>query len=195
MLIIKPTHNESKSDLELIEIYKHSSDLKVLGQLYNRYTHLVFGVCLKYFKNSDDSKDAVMHIFEKLIDSLLKHDIQNFKSWLHVTSRNHCLMELRRRKSKKIVSSDEFSIVESMESSISVHHNDEDLLNEDLLLMEKCMEKLSEEQKNCIELFYLEERSYNEVSLESGYELKKVKSFIQNGKRNIKNCIEKNREQ
>jgi len=195
MLIIKPTHNESKSDLELIEIYKHSSDLKVLGQLYNRYTHLVFGVCLKYFKNSDDSKDAVMHIFEKLIDSLLKHDIQNFKSWLHVTSRNHCLMELRRRKSKKIVSSDEFSIVESMESSISVHHNDEDLLNEDLLLMKKCMEKLSEEQKNCIELFYLEERSYNEVSLESGYELKKVKSFIQNGKRNIKNCIEKNREQ
>ena len=194
MLINNPQHNDSKSDLELIDMYKQSNDLKILGQLYSRYTHLVFGVCLKYLKNSDDSKDAVMQLFEKLIDSLLKHDIQNFKSWLHVTSRNHCLMELRRRKSNRIISNDEFSIVESMESSIPVHHNDEDLLNEDLLIMKKCMEKLSEEQKNCIKLFYLEERSYNEVSLESGYELKKVKSFIQNGKRNIKNCIEKNRE-
>ncbi len=194
MLINNPQHNDSKSDLELIDMYKQSNDLKILGQLYSRYTHLVFGVCLKYLKNSDDSKDAVMQLFEKLIDSLLKHDIQNFKSWLHVTSRNHCLMELRRRKSNRIISSDEFSIVESMESSVSVHHNDEDLLNEDLLIMKKCMEKLSEEQKNCIKLFYLEERSYNEVSLESGYELRKVKSFIQNGKRNIKNCIERNRE-
>jgi len=194
MLINNPQHNDSKSDLELIDMYKQSNDLKILGQLYSRYTHLVFGVCLKYLKNSDDSKDAVMQLFEKLIDSLLKHDIQNFKSWLHVTSRNHCLMELRRRKSNRIISNDEFSIVESMESSIPVHHNDEDLLNEDLLIMKKCMEKLSEEQKNCIKLFYLEERSYNEVSLESGYELRKVKSFIQNGKRNIKNCIERNRE-
>ncbi len=194
MLINSPTHSDSKSDLELIGMYKQTSDLKILGQLYSRYTHLVFGVCLKYLKNSDDSKDAVMQIFEKLIDSLLKHDVQNFKSWLHVTSRNHCLMELRKRKSHKIIASSDFSIVESMESPLSVHHNDEDLLNEDLLLMKKCMEKLSEEQKYCIKLFYLEERSYNEVSLESGYELKKVKSFIQNGKRNIKNCIEKNRE-
>jgi len=194
MLINNPQHNDSKSDLELIDMYKQSNDLKILGQLYSRYTHLVYGVCLKYLKNSDDSKDAVMQLFEKLIDSLLKHDIQNFKSWLHVTSRNHCLMELRRRKSNRIISNDEFSIVESMESSIPVHHNDEDLLNEDLLIMKKCIEKLSEEQKNCIKLFYLEERSYNEVSLESGYELRKVKSFIQNGKRNIKNCIERNRE-
>jgi len=194
MLINSPTHSDSKSDLELIGIYKQTNDLKILGQLYNRYTHLVFGVCLKYLKNTEDSKDAVMQIFEKLIDSLLKHDVQNFKSWLHVTSRNHCLMELRKRKSSKTTSNSDFSMVESMESSLSVHHNDEDLLNEDLLLMKRCMEKLSEEQKNCIKLFYLEERSYNEVSLESGYELKKVKSLIQNGKRNIKNCIEKNRE-
>ena len=194
MLRTNSSNRNQDSDQELILLYKKSGDLEILGELYQRYTHLVFGVCLKYLKNKEDSKDAVMQIFEKLIDSLLKHEVQNFKSWLHVTSRNHCLMQLRKRKSSKVSSSSDFLTIESMESSISLHHNDEDLLNGDLLLMKKCMEDLSEEQKNCIKLFYLEERSYKEVSLESGYEIKKVKSFIQNGKRNIKNCIEKNRE-
>jgi RNA polymerase sigma-70 factor (ECF subfamily) len=183
-----------QSDQDLIILYKRSRSLDVLGQLYHRYTHLVFGVCLKYLKNKEDSKDAVMQIFEKLISSLIKYEVQNFKSWLHVTSRNHCLIELRRRKSQKIHTNVDISIIESMESSIAVHHDDKDLLSEELNVMKKCMEKLKEEQKQCIQLFYIEEQSYKEVSLNSGYELKKVKSFIQNAKRNIKICIENYRE-
>lgn len=174
-------------------MYKESSDLEVLAQLYDRYMHMVFGVCLKYL-NHDDSQDAVMQVFEKLIDSVKRHEIANFKSWLHVTTRNHCLMELRKRKQDKTLSNYEDSTIIDMESVYSVHHNDEDLLNGDLILMKKCMEKLPLKQKECIELFYIQEHSYQEVSQHSGYELKKVKSYIQNGKRNIKICIENNRE-
>ena len=93
-----PEENSALSDVELIALYKESHDLKWLGILYQPYTAMVYGVCLKYLKNKEDSKDAVMQIFEKLIDSLKKHDVQNFKSWLHVTARNFCLMELRKRK-------------------------------------------------------------------------------------------------
>lgn len=194
MLNVNSSHNDSKNDLQLIDMYKESGNLNILGDLYNRYTHLVFGVCLKYLRDSEDSKDAVMQIFEKLIGSLKKHEIQNFKSWLHVTSRNHCLMELRRRKQSKIESNVDPFLLESVEFSISMHHNDEDPIDQDLKLMKICLEKLPEAQKKCMQMFYLEESSYNEVSLKLGYEIKKVKSYIQNGKRNIKICIEKNRE-
>ena len=188
------SYKNTKSDLELISEYKVDGDLNILGELYQRYTTLVYGVCLKFYRNKEDSQDAVMQIFEKLIDSLLKHDVQNFKSWLHVTSRNHCLMDLRKRKSSKKESHLEPSAIESVEFSISMHHNDEDTLTNDLTLLKDCMEKLPEKQKICIDYFFLNEQSYKEVSVNSGYELNKVKSYIQNGRRNLKNCIEKNRE-
>ena len=188
----KSTYNSALSDQELILLYKDHSDLAVLAQLYERYMHLVYGVCLKYL-NPDDSQDAVMQVFEKLIDSVKKHEIANFKSWLHVTSRNHCLMELRKRKKEKFPLSIDNEVI-NMESSSFMHHNDEDLFNGDIEIMKKCLEKLPEKQKECIELFYIQENSYQEVSKQSGYELKRVKSYIQNGKRNIKICIEKNRE-
>lgn len=185
---------DQKSDLELIAYYKQSGDLEVLGMLYNRYIHLVYGVSLKYLKNPDESQDAAMQVFEKLIESLKKHNIQNFKSWLHVTTRNHCLMELRSRKTRGSKTVTDFSLVSDMEIGTPLHHNNELSIENDLTLMKQCLEKLPEEQKRCIELFYLEQRSYKEVSLIAEFELKKVKSFIQNGKRNIKNCIENNRE-
>jgi RNA polymerase sigma-70 factor (ECF subfamily) len=183
-----------KSDIELIARYKQSDDLEVLGILYNRYIQLVYGVSLKYFKNPDESQDAAMQIFEKLIESLKKHDIRNFKSWLHVTTRNYCLMELRSRKTRGLKTDTDLSLIPDMEFTTSEHHNSEPDIENDLTLMKQCIDKLPDEQKKCIELFYLEQRSYKEVSLLAEFELKKVKSFIQNGKRNIKNCIEQNRE-
>jgi len=185
-----------KSDVYLINYYKQSDDPEVVGILFNRYVHLVYGVCLKYLKNTQDSQDAVMQVFEKLIISLKKHDIQNFKSWLHITTRNHCLMELRSRKVKGMKSDADLSSVSNMEFSTFSHLNNEKFdLETDLVLMKDCIERLPEGQQNCIELFYFEKRSYKEVSLLTELDLKTVKSFIQNGKRNIKNCIEKKREE
>ena len=193
MQIAQESHSE-ESDQELIQRYKNSKDLAIIGLLYKRYSHLVFGVSLKYLKNSEESKDAVMQVFEKLISSLLKHDISHFKSWLHVTTRNHCLMELRQRKLKGEREGFEKFSEDNMEYSLSVHPINERPVDEDLDLMKKCMDQLPENQRKCMHQFYLDDCSYKEVSLNLGFEMKKVKSYIQNGKRNVKNCIEKNRE-
>src|SRR5688572_5973784 len=109
------------SDLELVEQYKESGDLALVGTLYNRYMTLVYGVCLKYLKDREESRDAVMQIFEKLIVSLKQHDITHFKSWLYVTSRNHCLMALKARKGKNFqeISGD------FMENEVLLHLVDE----------------------------------------------------------------------
>ena len=187
-LIKSKPGNAGLDDAALIALYKKSGDLEVLGQLYGRYMHLVYGLCLKYLQDEALSKDAVMQIFEELIKKLAIHDVQNFKSWLHVLCRNYCLMALRKSSKNKTVSLED-SFVENTEF---VHLNIDDTKEKQLTLMEKCMETLPEEQRISVDLFYLKEKCYKEIAELTGFEMTKVKSYIQNGKRNLKICIEKN---
>ncbi|MCW3462221.1 RNA polymerase sigma factor [Chitinophaga nivalis] len=179
---------QDADDADLIRQYKATGKLDFLAALYQRYMNLVYGVCLQYF-DEDASKDAVMQIFEELISKLKAHEVQNFKSWLHVLSRNHCLMKLRAMKNKESrqVSIDDHPIVENGEI---MHHDNGITLEDNLQSMEKCLETLPEEQKRSVNLFYLQEKSYREVCVITGYEMNKVKSYIQNGKRNLKICME-----
>jgi len=179
-----------QDDLSLIAAYQRSGDLEVLGTLYNKYMHLVFGVCFNYYKDEELSKDAVMQIFEELVVKLKIHQVQNFKSWLHVLSRNHCLMALRKAaKNPTVAMEDNF-----VENGEFVHLDIDDTKETQLTIMEKCMETLTEEQRKSVDLFYLQEKCYKEVADITGYDMLKVKSYIQNGKRNLKICIEKNSE-
>jgi RNA polymerase sigma factor (sigma-70 family) len=180
------THNEG----QLINSYKSSGDLELLGRLYKPYMHLVYGVCLKYLKDREESQDAVIQVFEKLIEQVKKHEIDNFKSWLYVLAKNHCLMVLRSSKYKMNQRHQEIND-NTMESSLILHHNDESVLEDDLTKLEKCIDELQNEQKQCVELFYLEKKPYVVIADKTGYELNKVKSYIQNGKRNLKTCMEK----
>ena len=192
MKFIKNTSKtNTQDDLALIATYQQSGDLEVLGMLYNRYMHLVFGVCFNYFKDEEQSKDAVMQIFEELVVKLKIHQVQNFKSWLHVLSRNHCLMALRKSSKNPMVSLEDNFV----ENDDFVHLDIDDAKETQLTVMEKCMETLPEEQRKSVDLFYLQEKCYKEVAEITGYDMLKVKSYIQNGKRNLKICIEKNSEQ
>ncbi|HVI47092.1 MAG TPA: sigma-70 family RNA polymerase sigma factor [Chitinophaga sp.] len=187
-MFIHQNIKQDAEDAELIREYKATGQLEVLAALYQRYMNLVYGVCLKYF-DEEASKDAVMQIFEELIGKLKQHEVQNFKSWLHVLSRNHCLMKIRAMKNKESlrVSVDEYPVMENGEMG---HHDNGITLEDNLQSMEKCLETLPEEQKRSIGLFYLQEKSYREVSVITGFEMNKVKSYIQNGKRNLKICME-----
>lgn len=176
------------TDTELVDRYKKEEDLSYLGELFARYQSLVYGVCLKYLKDRDEAKDAVMQLFEKLIQTLRVHEVENFKSWLYVTSRNHCLMQIRARKGKF---TQEFS-PEVMENQLLLHPEDEPELEENLTKLEKCIETLVNEQRDCVQLFYLQEKCYKDIAQSTGFDMNKVKSFIQNGKRNLKICMERN---
>lgn len=189
MRFIKNTSRiEEQDDLSLVAAYQKSGDLEVLGKLYNKYMHLVYGVCFNYFKDEEPSKDAVMQIFEELVSKLRIHQVQNFKSWLHVLTRNHCLMALRKSSRNPTVTMEDNFV----ENSDFVHLDIDDTKETQLTIMEKCMETLSEEQRRSVDLFYLQEKCYKEVADITGYDMLKVKSYIQNGKRNLKICIEKN---
>lgn len=179
---------EEQDDTALIARYKSGGDVEVLGVLYNKYMHLVFGVCLNYLKDEEQSKDAVMQIFEELIGKLKIHEVQNFKSWLHVLTRNHCLMALRKQSKQNTISIDDTFV----ENTDFVHLDMDDTKEKKLTVMEKCMETLPDEQRLSVDLFYLQEKCYKEVADITGYDMLKVKSYIQNGKRNLKICIEKN---
>jgi RNA polymerase sigma factor (sigma-70 family) len=184
---------KSLPDLDLIANYKANGDNGIVGVLFERYTHLVFGVCMKYLKDEDEAQDAVMVIFEKLLSDLKKHSVDNFKGWLYMVSKNHCLMHLRGAKSlleKKKELKKDIPVV--MESSYNLHHDKEGDKEVTLTKLEDCIGKLNEKQRVAVELFFLKEKCYQEVVDETGFSMNDVKSFIQNGKRNLKICMEKN---
>ena len=178
------------NEQELLTEYRDTGNLEILGIIYERYMPLVFGLCLKYFKDEEQSKDAVMQIFEELIKKLKIHKVSNFKSWLYTLARNHCLMNIRTSSKHEFVQIEE----NFMENDAFVHLDIDETRENKLHIMEKCIDKLPPEQKDTISLFYLEQKCYKEVSDITGYDLNKVKSYIQNGKRNLKICIEKNSE-
>jgi RNA polymerase sigma-70 factor (ECF subfamily) len=174
------------NDNELILHYKHSKDPEHLGRLYERYIDLVYGVCMKYLSSHEDAQDAVIDIYVELMSKLLKHEVSFFKGWLYQLSCNHCLMKLRKRKSGTTIISMEF-----MQNEV-IWHPDEVLEKEmKLNSMEDCLQQLQEKQKTAVMQFYLEGKCYQEISRITGEEPGKVRSQIQNGKRNLKICMER----
>lgn len=186
----KDRNTDQVSDEELLKEFTSTGDPEVAGRLYTRYMPLVYGVCLKYLKNREDSKDAVMQIFEKLIIEIPKQKIENFRSWLHVVTKNYCLMLLR---SQKAIDQHMTEWVTDqtvfMEYGPVLHPIDEDGPLLDMALA-NCIEKLKGEQKQCIKLFYFENKCYNEIAKNLDLDEKKVKSHLQNAKRNLKLCLE-----
>jgi RNA polymerase sigma-70 factor (ECF subfamily) len=182
--------------MELLRLYKESGELSHWGELYARYTSLVYGVCLKYVRDRDEAKDVMMQLFEKLVTTLLTHDVENFKSWLYVTTRNHCLVHLRAQKAKPSFKSltegkQEFS-PELVENQFLLHLEEEPEIEQNLSKLEKCIDQLTNDQQQCVRLFYLQEKCYKEITGLTGFDLNKVKSYIQNGKRNLQICMEQN---
>jgi len=182
------TPKKDIDDEVLLRRYRDTGDMAVLGELYEAHAEMVYYVCMRYLKDSERSKDAVMQIFEELIHKVNKQEIQRFGSWLYVLSRNHCLTQLRAEKNRHHVSIDEF-----VEFPLAVHPEGEAEDKErQLTALEQCMERLPEKQKRSVDLFFLNEKCYKEIADSTGYSLKEVKSYIQNGKRNLKLCMEAN---
>jgi RNA polymerase sigma-70 factor (ECF subfamily) len=148
---------------------------------------LLYGVCLKYLKEPEDAKDAVINIFEELVAKVQKHEIENFKSWLYQVAKNHCLMRLRSEQKKVIVKMD----TGLMQSEENVHLDGVFDKEENFKQLEYCLEQLVVEQRQVIELFYIEGKCYNEIVAQTGLEWNKVRSYIQNGRRNLKLCMDK----
>lgn len=176
------------SDEELLSLFKDTSKAEYFQQLYERYIPLVYGLCLKYLQNTEQSQDAVIDIFENLSQKIQGYEIKIFKNWLYSVVKNHCFHILKENKREIIVNfNSQLMESEPILDLLSENANEdkEDALN-------KCLEQLPEPQRISVEKFFYEDKSYAEIVDETGFHLKSVKSYIQNGKRNLKICIEKN---
>jgi RNA polymerase sigma factor (sigma-70 family) len=174
-------------DKELLAKFYSDGNNKWLGILLERYTMLLLGVCMKYLKDEEEAKDAVQQIFLKVITELPKYKVDYFKSWLYMIAKNLCLMKIREKHGRVPI---EFTDDISLKNE---EFNKSELLEKDktLSLVEEGLHELNAEQQQCVTLFYLQKKSYQEISELTGYNLLQVKSFIQNGKRNLKLIVEK----
>ena len=176
---------EHITDNELLEKFYSDKDNQWLGIVLQRYTLLLFGVCMKYLKNEESAKDAVQQIFLKSLTELSKYKVTYIKSWLYMVAKNHCLMKLR-DKHVYLPIQDKTQILEDNSGWNEIAQKEITLT-----LLENSIEELNPEQKTCVILFYLNKKSYLEIVETTGFNLLQVKSFIQNGKRNLKIWVEK----
>lgn len=180
----KPSH---LTDQELLQQFYTDQNNEWLGILLQRYTLLLLGVCMKYLKNEEEARDSVQQVFLKVIQELQKYKVEYFKSWLYMVAKNHCLMRIREKQGKQQVEITE-------RTNLVIEEKDKKQLEEEDLTLELMVESLKElnpEQQQCVTLFYLQKKSYQEISETSGFTLLQVKSYIQNGKRNLKLLLEK----
>lgn len=185
---MKVDQYQERSDQELLEQFYSSHNNEWLGILLQRYTLLLLGVCMKYLKNEEEAKDSVQQVFLKVIQELQKYKVEYFKSWLYMVAKNHCLMILRDRNGKLTSEINErVTATPGDEADLQALQQNDYTLD----LMASSLQELNAEQRQCVTLFYLEKKSYQEVSQLTGYSMLQVKSYIQNGKRNLKLLIER----
>ena len=183
---MKPARYDHMTDSELLELYYTDKNQEWIGILLERYTLLLLGVCMKYLKDENEAKDCVQQIFLKVLTEVSKYRIEYFKSWLYMVAKNHCLMRLRDRGSKNVK-----ELSEQHPASADAN-KDELLQNEQTYeLLEESIQELSKEQSQCVILFYLKKNSYTQISEKTGYNMMQVKSYIQNGKRNLKIILDR----
>ncbi len=188
---IEPYH--SLSDEELVAKFAQTKQQAYFEELYNRYLHLSYGVCLKMMKNEADSRDVVSDVFKTLYLKLPTANVQSFKAYVYAVSRNECIAKLRKRKSesKKM---QEWQRTENTQNAFM--ENDGLVALSDVgpsmdKLVENAIARLGDEQRTCIHLFFYDNKSYKEIAAQTGYSEKHVKSFLQNGKRNLRIALEK----
>ncbi len=188
MAVIMNIAEDMRSDEELLKAYQLEYKQDLIAILYLRYTELVYGVCMKYFKEEERAKDAVMNIYEELIVKLQVHKVTYFKNWLYSVTKNHCLMELRKTNKTRTIAFEQNIVYSEDFSHLDSIMEKEKKLNR----LEECVELLATEQKISVRMFYLEKKCYKEIASITGHDWNKIRSLIQNGRRNLKLCIENN---
>jgi len=186
MIFFKKIRFKNLSDSDLLKQYKSTGSSEYVGELFSKYSHLVYGVCLNYLKNQQNAKDAVLSVFEKIIVEIKKSEIENFKAWLHTVTKNYCLVQIR-TKQRQILREKIFS--DEINNEIFPVETDEFYEDDKTDEIYSAINNLDKEQKTCIELFYLQNKSYSEIAEIMNYTNNQVKSYIQNGKRNIRNYL------
>jgi len=189
MLLNRRSYVHKLSDEDIISLYKEKQWNSCIDELYQRYSHMVFGVCLKYVKQTENAEDLTLSLFASLTEKLLQHQVQHFKSWLYVSARNSSLMFLRANKMNQELKQDDLLYDDSDQRLDEKLEKDE--LIESLIMV---FEELKQEQRICVQLFYLQKKSYEEVAKITNYSMKEVNSHLQNGRRNLKILLDKRKE-
>lgn len=174
------------SDEALLSLFRETEKHDYFTALYSRYIPLIYGLCLNYLKTKEDAQDAVMELFADVQEKALRYEIKTFRTWIYSVTKNYCLNILR---SKQEIIAVEINahFMELVDFPVLFNESNK---RENFRLLQHCLDQLPEPQQKSIQLFFMEDQSYADIAATTGYHLKSVKSYIQNGKRNLKICID-----
>ncbi|MFQ5674351.1 MAG: RNA polymerase sigma factor [bacterium] len=179
--------NIVERDNATIRSYLETRDVRYLGRLYEAYKKTIFWHCLKMVGNEEDAKDLASETFIRTFDRIEDFKLgAPFCPWLMRIATNLCIDHLRKKNRYKFYKFDE------THSAVAIQNESEP--KQPMISGERIIEKLKKLkplQKRCFCLFYIHNLTYKQIAELTGYPLGKVRSYIQNGKRNFKLLMEK----
>ncbi|MCB0637390.1 MAG: RNA polymerase sigma factor, partial [Lewinella sp.] len=178
------------SDEELLAAARGRRRERFCDEIFRRYHVEVYGLCLYLLREASLSQDLTLQIFAKAFTELSGAEVSQLRPWLLALTRNTCLNHLKQAKKRQQARQDwqartgeqnmlyaENRALETF--SLLQEPGDDDRLH-------ALLATLPAEQRRCLELFYWEGLSYREIAARTGFAEKQVKSYLQNGKRQLR---------
>lgn len=166
--------NTVTSDLALVTAIR-SGDQGAMGELYDRYSSIVYSVALRVLQDTGAAEDVLQEIFMQLWRNPGAFDASrgNMGAWLAVVARHRAIDALRRRKPENDIA----DIIISVEPDLASEA-------ERARVMEKVRAALGtmpKEQRLAIEMAYFEGLTHSEIAEKTGEPLGTIKTRIRNG--------------
>ena len=170
-----------RDESSLLLKYLKTNDLSYLLELYRPYMHLVYGLAFKYVKDPKQSQEIVYCIFKKLIKDIKRQEVRVFGNWLYNLSLDFCKQwrDRGRTESDQIV-----ALGGSTQTPVEFYDDkDDDSFEEEISSMEDEVMRIKSQQEKCSQLFFKEQRCFQEIADITGWEVSEIKYHVKNAKR------------
>ncbi len=178
----------------LLQKYKESKEVIYIGEIYSRYIHLVYGVCLAEINSRQKAQIAVMNIYDKLIAKESLPEEKDFKLWLYVVTLNYC----RALKGELTEKDKQFEIIDDLmwKAEVEYHYNLTTFNTESYTfalnkILKSNENELTNTQKSYLHYFYKQKKSYSEIATIENTTTEKVMQLLKTTRKQINSLIQK----
>lgn len=156
---------EEREEIYIINRIK-SGDKEAFSLVVDRYSDMVYTLCLRMLGVEADAADAAQEVFVKVYRSMAGfQEKSKFSTWIYRIAYNHCISVIR----KKV------KIIDMVDELPDVEVNNQDVSGLELISSEErkrylnmAIEALAETDAVVITLFYYDELSLEEIAEVTG---------------------------
>ena len=176
------TASAGADDYALMEGVRHG-DSEALSALYDRYSPMLYGLCLRALRDAGEAEDLVIDVFWEVWERSDRYDPARSSpaSYLSGLTRSRALDRLRSKKARRRVNAEPAS--DNLDAAMDARKEsagpaESALLAERRAHIEAAMSTLSAPQRQALEMAFFDCLSHSEVAEALGEPIGTIKSRI-----------------